>query len=320
MSLSEYRENAALLETAVSRRAFIRNVRFHRNADGSFDLAGNKRLWNEAMKPFRKTKLWEQTPGFDDRDPLQEEPYLVFVPAPEGSRVKTTILVSHGGGFQSRTGCEGANVAWHFHRAGYPTAILSYRLDPYSRLDCLADIQRAVRVLRAKREEFGINGKLVVMGFSAGGMLSGNCATLGQPERPEVNDEIERCSSLPDACVVGYGAMSGVSFPGEFMADRSQPDLFGRDPKERYLLAPEKHISPDTCPFFIWQTLSDDGRHGLTLAKALEDAGVPYELHILEGGVHGLALADGENDLDADIPHIAHWSELCLEWLKLHDL
>lgn len=318
--MPDYRENGKLLEEAVARRAFIRNIRFHRNPDGSFDLAGNKRLWNEAMMPFAKTWLWEHTPGFDDRDPLQEEPYFVFVPAPEGSTVKTTILVSHGGGFESRTGCEGANVAWHFHKAGYPTAILSYRLAPYSRLDSLADIQRAVRTLRARQEDFGIDGKIVVMGFSAGGMLSGNCATLGQPERPEEPDAIERCSSLPDACVVGYGAMSGVSFPGEFMADRSQPDLFGRNPEERYWLAPEKHITPQTCPFFIWQTLSDDGRHGITLAKALEDAGVPYELHILEGGVHGLALADGENDLDADIPHIAHWTQLCLEWLKMHNL
>ena len=108
--------------------------------------------------PFAKTWLWEHTPGFDERDPLQEEPYFVFVPAPEGSTVKTTILVSHGGGFESRTGCEGANVAWHFHKAGYPTAILSYRLAPYSRLDSLADIQRAVRTLRARQEDFGIDG------------------------------------------------------------------------------------------------------------------------------------------------------------------
>ena len=27
-----------------------------------------------------------------------------------------------------------------------------------------------------------------------------------------------------------------------------------------------------------------------------------------------------ENDLDADILHIAHWTQLCLEWLKMHNL
>ena len=47
---------------------------------------------------------------------------------------------------------------------------------------------------------------------------------------------------------------------------------------------------------------------------------MPYELHIFEGGVHGLAMADGENDLEADVPHIHHWGRLCTEWLALHGL
>ena len=54
--------------------------------------------------------------------------------------------------------------------------------------------------------------------------------------------------------------------------------------------------------------------------KALADAQVPFELHVFEGGAHGLALADGENDLAADIPHIAHWARLCTEWLEMHGL
>ena len=99
-----------------------------------------------------------------------------------------------------------------------------------------------------------------------------------------------------------------------------QPTAFGRNHKEKYYLSIEKHMNPDVCPFFIWQTLSDDGRHVMCLAKACQDAGVPYELHIFEGGVHGLAMVDGENDLAADIPHIHHWGELCTEWLTLHDL
>ena len=94
--------------------------------------------------------------------------------------------------------------------------------------------------------------------------------------------------------------------------------LFGRDRREQLFLAPEKNIGFDTPPFFIWQTLSDDGRYGLNLAKALSDASVPYELHIFEGGVHGLGLADGENDLQSNVPHIAHWAQLADEWLELH--
>ena len=83
----------------------------------------------------------------------------------------------YGGGFSIRTGCEGPNIALYFHKLGYNTAILSYRLKPYTRRDSIADMQRAIRILRARKEELGISDRVTVMGFSAGGMLSANCAT-----------------------------------------------------------------------------------------------------------------------------------------------
>ena len=91
---------------------------------------------------------------------------------------------------------------------------------------------------------------------------------------------------------------------------------FGKTAAERLFLAPEKCISADTPPIFIWQTASDDGRLGMVLAGALQEAGIPYELHIFSGGTHGLGLADGKNDLTLKLPHIGHWVELCDEWLK----
>lgn len=315
----DYSKNVAALEQAVARHAFIRNIAYHRLPDGTPDIKGNLELWHRAMEPFVRTPLWPQgTPGWDDRDLLQGEPYLVYIPAPAGYEDAPTILVAHGGGFSWRTGCEGPNVAWYFHQAGYHTAILSYRLLPYDRHHAIADMQRALRMLHSG--QFGPGKKVIAMGFSAGGMLSGNCAVYGDDGDTQATDPIERLSSRMDACVVGYGAMSSVSFPGPFMADPNEPDLFGFNAADRYYLATEKHITPQTPPFFIWQTLSDDGRHGLCLAKALQDAGVAYELHILEGGVHGLAMADGENDLAANVPHIRHWGELCCEWLTLHGL
>lgn len=306
--------NIEALAHAVQTKAFLRHVSQYRLADGTLDIAGNLRLWNKAMAPFEKTPLWPQgTPGWDTRDPLQGEPFLVFVPAPHGTETTPTILVAHGGGFSWRTGCEGPNVAWYFHQAGYHTAILSYRLFPYSRMDAIADMQRAIRLLRSG--SFAPGSRVVAMGFSAGGMLSGNCAVLPGAGDPQSPDPVDHLSAHVDACVIGYGAMSCISFPPPFLSRQDPDPLFGRNRRERFALAIEKHVTPDSPPFFLWQTRSDDGRHGLCLAKALEDAGVPYELHIFDGGIHGLAMADGENDLNADLPHIHHWGRLCVEWL-----
>ena len=311
----KYLENINLLNQAVEVDAVIRNIAYHRKADGTLDVDGNLKIWDDAMKPFEKTLLCENgTPGFDDRDKRQCEPYLVFIPAVKQEKKRGTIIVAHGGGFSWRTGSEGVNVAHYFHKLGFNTAILSYRLFPYTRMDAMADMQRAIRLINSKKRDWELGEKVAVMGFSAGGMISGNCATHFDYGRKESEDFPEQFSCRPDAAVIGYGAMSGVSFPLPFGMEKKDM-LMGSNAAERLYLAPEKNIKADTPPMFIWQTLSDDGRYGMCLAKALQDAEIPYELHIFQPGVHGLAMADGHNDLAMNIPHITHWGELCGEWL-----
>lgn len=311
-----YEKNIEELKNAVESGALIQDLSENMTLSMEEYAARTKEVWNEVLEKFEQIKLWEgKTPGYDDRDPLQPEPYLVFIPAEGGEKGKDTILIAHGGGFESRTGSEGIHVADYFHKAGYNTAVLCYRLYPYSRMDCIADMQRAIRQLRYRKEELEIGEKIAAMGFSAGGMLSGNCSTHFDYGKPDSKDEAEHVSCRPDAAVIGYGAMSGVSFPLPFgMTERDSKMGTTRD--DRLYLATEKNIRSDTPPMFIWQTLSDDGRHGMCLAKALQDAEIPYELHIFQPGIHGLAMADGANGPHMDIPHITHWGELCTEWLE----
>jgi acetyl esterase/lipase len=309
----QYESNREVLKKVVMERAILRHVSKHRNPDGSVDVDGNLKLWKDVMDRFEQIRLWDgKTPGYDNRDLHQMEPFLVFVPSPDMKNKRGTIIVAHGGGFMTRSGCEGVHVAEYFNRAGFSVAILSYRLQPYSRRDAMADMHRAIRLLRARKEELGISDQIAVMGFSAGGMLSGNCATHFDYGLPEAADEIDHFSCRPDAAVIGYGAISFVSYPFSFM---KKPFVDGDKAEELYL-APEKNITTQTPPFFIWQTNSDDPRLSMCLAKELADYNIPFELHCFPDGVHGLALADGNNDLDLKLPHIMHWSLLCSEWLE----
>ena len=317
MSFENYQNNRQLLDQAVAEDTVIFPIANHRLPDGSMNMEGNRQAWARATEPFVKTYLWEEgAPGFDpEKTPEQENPYFIFVPTAE-KEIKNTIIVAHGGGFSWRTGCEGINVAHYFLHQGYNVAILAYRLVPYNRLDAMADMNRAIRILKSKKEEWHLGEKIAVMGFSAGAMLSGNIATHPDDGQPESPDPVERLNNHVDAAVIGYGAFSFVSFPRPLFMPFKGSVLEGRTPEEMYYLSLEKHVEPTTPPMFIWQTMSDDGRHGMTLAKALQDAGVPYELHIFTSGVHGLAMADGHNDLGMDIPHVAHWGKLCAEWLE----
>lgn len=315
-----YETNYQILCDICSEKSVLRHVSKHRNPDGSFDVAGNLKIWNEAIIRFEQIPLWEGgAPNFRPEETLQPQPSIVLVPAQNADHPRGTVIVAHGGGFMTRTGCEGIHVAKYFADAGFNAAILTYRLQPYSRYDAMDDMQRAIRLLRARKEELGITDKVVAMGFSAGGMLSSNCATHFDLGNPDASDLIERQSCRPDGAVLGYGAFAFCGLPGGFFvdpfADMTQ-NPFVASKEELIYFAPEVNIKRDTPPFFIWQTNSDDPRHSFTLGQALTAMGIPFEMHLFPGGVHGLALADGNNDLYMDVPHVAQWAPLCVTWLN----
>lgn len=314
-----FASNYSVLAQVCAEKSVIRHISKHRNPDGSFDIDGNLKIWNAAIARFDQIPLWENgAPGYDARDPRQPQPSIIFVPAQNADTPRGTIIVAHGGGFESRTGCEGMHVAKWFSDAGFNTAILTYRLKPYSRWDAMADMQRAIRLLRSRKDELGITEKIAVMGFSAGGMLSANCATHFDSGMPDAEDPIDRQSSRPDAAVLGYGAFAFRGLPGGIFADpfsNTVRNPFVANKEEMIYFAPEVNITTQTPPFFIWQTNSDDPRHSFTLGQALTALGIPFEMHLFPDGVHGLALADGNNDLSMNLPHVARWAELCAEWL-----
>ncbi len=313
--------NYDVLKQIVDEKAVIRHVSKHRNPDGSMDIAGNLKIWNDAVDRFESIRLWDKTPNFDDRDPNQIDPNIIFVANQEG-RKRGTIIVACGGGFETRTGCEGFNVAKYFVDKGFNCAILTYRLKPYGRMDAQNDMQRAIRYLRAHKDELNITDRICCMGFSAGGMLSGNCATHFDYGKSD-GDEVDRQSCRPDCVVLGYGAFCFAGIPGGFFCDPFSDMIrnpFFANKEELLYFSPEVNITKETPPFFIWQTNSDDPRNSFTMGSALTAMGIPFEMHLFPEGVHGLALADGNNDLSMDIPSVQQWASLCAAWLEKQDI
>ena len=46
-----YEQNAVTLDAVCAERSVIRHVSKHRNPDGTMDIAGNLKIWNDAL-PF----------------------------------------------------------------------------------------------------------------------------------------------------------------------------------------------------------------------------------------------------------------------------
>ena len=293
------------------------------------------RVFNDAIAEFDTVPLWPQgqVPGWKPEIELQNEPQIAFFPA-VGGGTHGCILVAPGGGYDCKvSAAEGYPIIWRLVNAGFHCALLDYRLKPYSQYRSVQDAQRAIRVLRANAVKWNVLAdKIGMIGASAGGSLT--CLTgvhwdLGD-EKAE--NPIERFSSRPDSCIVMYGCFTAVSWPGSDAFMRMREDEldtpYSKHPltspfsdtqrKDRYYFSPEKWVTTDTPPFFLWQTAdNDDPRNMMCFAKELADAGVRFEAHIYPFGPHGMALADGTGLGPAD-PHVARWMDQAIEWLKIY--
>ena len=280
-------------------------------------IAEYKPMWDFWQKEFRAFDqdpkyIWGKgcTPGYRE-DFCQPEP-AVGVRIHEGAP-RAMMLVCPGGGWMWKACYEGTVVAERFYDEGFNVAVLDYRVNPYPQHCSSDDAIRAMRYLRCHAGEFNtIPNQIGMMGFSAGSFLTGWCATMFDDGDPNAEDPVERVSSRPDAAVLCYGAGSNIEASrGLLSYDRAAQ-------AEAAKTAIERRVRPECPPFFMWQCAGmDDPRNATQLANALATVGVPFELHIFPYGNHGTALANEMHpDERANDPHVAHWVDLCCEWLK----
>jgi acetyl esterase/lipase len=264
-------------------------------------------------KPF---PLWEgKAPGaLGDED--RDRPTLTYYPAI--SRSAVTVIVAPGGGYGALAmNHEGRQIANWFNAQGISAFVLKYRLGPrYHHPIELGDAKRAVRMVRARAQEYGIDPHLIgFMGFSAGGHLTSTIATHFDAGDASAADLVDRFSSRPDFAILCYPVVSSdpaVSHKGSFR------NLLGDNPDPEQLkdMSNELHVTKDTPPSFLFHT-SDDPvvpvLNSVRFYEALVAAHVPAELHIFQHGPHGVGLDLGD-------PVLAEWPVLLRNWLRFNGL
>jgi len=219
------------------------------------------------------------------------------------------VLVFPGGGYVNRAEHERVVVAEFFARAGFASAVLDYRVQhparpaPLSR-GPLWDAQRAVRLIRTHARAWGVDGgRIVVLGFSAGGHLAAMCGTHFDDGDAANADPVERTSSRPDGMVLCYPVTGRHKVVEERVPDAGEDFAFYEC---------EKNVSGRTPRAFLWHTSDDpvvNVGHSLRMTEALAKHGVGVELHVFASGRHGLGLAEAHGD-------VAEWTWLCVRWLN----
>jgi len=213
----------------------------------------------------------------------------VFLPPKEKANGAAMVVAPGGGHSQLVIDKEGWEIAAWLNRNGIAAFVLKYRLAraPNSHYtvagDALADSARAVRTVRGRAAEWGVDPtRIGFIGFSAGGELTALIETRFDAGNPDAPDPIDRVSSRPDFAAAIYPGFK----PGSITVPKDAP------------------------PTFLMCT-DQDRAHVVTTVNLyldLEKQGVPSEMHIYASGPHGVGMRP------SPLP-VATWPDRFHDWL-----
>ncbi len=255
------------------------------------------------------SQLWENTPG------MCEEVPMLTAYIPDNKKSDCAVVIFPGGGYGMRAPHEGEGYAKFLAENGYTAFVCDYRVLPHRFPLPLLDARRAVRTVRSKAAEYGLDkNKIAVMGSSAGGHLASLVSTYDKEIEFEGIDDIDKESFLPDAQILCYPVIKLYKDSDNHMG--SAQSLLG----DRYdelceSCSPDLIANEKTPGAFIWHTFEDGAvpvGNSLDYAKALKKNNVPVEMHIYPNGNHGLGLADNDDEISK---YVSSWSDSLLKWL-----
>lgn len=252
-------------------------------------------------------KLWENTPGFCETQP-EIVPYI-----PSDKRSNGAVVIFPGGAYVGLADHEGAGYAEFLANNGITAFVVNYRVAPHKFPLELLDARRAMRWVRFHAEEYGVDKeRIAVMGSSAGGHLAALVSTYRDPIDFEDLDAVDAEDYLPNGQILCYPVICN---PENSFAHRGSYHnlLESRGAEEQRKVDPSILADEKTPAAFIWHTAGDAGVNVINsyrYAEKLRTLNVPVEMHIFPYGPHGLGLAPKH-------PHVAQWSGLLLNWLRL---
>ncbi len=273
--------------------------------------------WSLAQE---RTSLWPdgKTPYVLPVDAETGSPALNLYPT-RGKEGHTgaAVVICPGGGYGGLAkDHEGHQPAQWFNERGVSAYVLHYRLGSQGHHypTQLADVQRAIRWVRANAEAQGIDPqRIAVMGFSAGGHLASMAATLFDEKAYEKSDAIDEASARPDLAILCYPVISmdrAVTHGG------SRKNLLGpereNDDELAKKLSSDLNVTDRTPPTFIFQTDADTAvpaENAVRFYLALRQHKIPAEMHVYEAGPHGVGLYLGD-------PILGTWSGHLEDWLR----
>ena len=234
-----------------------------------------------------------------------------------------SVVVVPGGSYWTTSEREAEPVAMRFYASGYNVFVLRYTtthkpkdhtptgITPYP--ICYKELGAVVDLIKKKPKGWYLDGKVIVVGFSAGGHLT---ATLSTRYDDKLVSDGRQCK--PDATILVYPVITG----GEFAHRSSFEQLTGTsDIAVHQVESVENYVHKGMSPVYICHAMDDDGvdvRNSLLFVSKLAEYKVDCECHVYPKGRHGFSTAT--NLVNTPYEHTASWVDEALNFLKKRDL
>lgn len=214
-------------------------------------------------------------------------------PEMQDADVRPAVLVIPGGGYRMCSDREAEPIALAYMAEGYQAFVLRYSVGEKAEFPTpLYDAETALETIRKNAEIWHVDSnKIAAVGFSAGGHLAACLGTMGRIR--------------PAALVLGYTLTQGMKAG---IVPYDIPDIVGR-------------VDENTPPSFLFAAAKDPVvpmSNSLQFAQALDNAKVPFEIHIFKDGGHGFSLAKphvASGDIAQTSDVLAQWFSLSIDWL-----
>ena len=231
---------------------------------------------------------------------------------PEKTNGAAVVVCGGGGYFRIQLKKESTPIAHWLQARGFTVFELLYRLpnDGWDASVPFMDAQRAMRIVRTRATEFGIDPKQIgIMGFSAGGHLAGFTALQPQRQLYAGSDTYEKVSARPDFAVLLFPV---VSLRKPYDTTRTRREIIGETPsaEAENAWSLDTYASAAAPPTIIFASADDKTAppgHGIMLFEKLNAAGASAELHMFRDGGHGWGLGRPEQVL-------SQWPKMFVKW------
>lgn len=261
--------------------------------------------------------LWPNgAPGAKGTADGDKPSLTIYLPEKEKATGAAVVIFPGGGYGYLAMDHEGHQIAQWLNSIGVAGFIVKYRHRNsgagYGHPAPIQDAQRAIRMVRSRAKEWGIDpGRIGIIGFSAGGHLASTAGTHFNTRYSEPVDEIDRSSCRPDFMILMYPV---ISFTEWYTHKGSMVNLLGKNPDKDLMesFSNEKQVTPETPPTFLVHADDDDvvpSENSVAFYLALRKAKVPAEIHIYEKGGHGFGLGVGKGACSS-------WTARCADWMK----